>query len=144
MTVFWETKSLKEMTIEEWESLCDGCAQCCLVKLEDEDGGEIYYTDVACHLLDQQACRCTAYEDRCTLVPDCVQLTPENLGDLSWMPYSCAYRRLSEGRELADWHPLLSGSSETVHYAGFSVRYRAISENEIGDDELEDHIIDLL
>lgn len=132
------------MTAEEWELLCDGCAQCCLVKLEDADSGEVYYTDVVCSLLDQHACRCTAYTERCILVPDCVQLTPDNLANLSWMPQSCAYRRLAEGRGLAEWHPLVSGSAETVHLAGVSVRHRAISEKEVDPDSLEEHIIDLL
>ena len=144
MNEFWKTKKLAEMTAEEWELLCDGCAQCCLVKLEDVDSGEVYYTDVVCSLLDQHACRCTAYTERCTLVPDCVQLTPDNLANLSWMPQSCAYRRLAEGRGLAEWHPLVSGSAETVHLAGVSVRHRAISEKEVDPDSLEEHIIDLL
>jgi uncharacterized cysteine cluster protein YcgN (CxxCxxCC family) len=144
MNEFWKTRKLAEMTAEEWELLCDGCAQCCLVKLEDVDSGEVYYTDVVCSLLDQNACRCTAYTERCTLVPDCVQLTPDNLANLSWMPQSCAYRRLAEGRGLAEWHPLVSGSAETVHLAGVSVRHRAISEKEVDPDNLEEHIIDLL
>lgn len=144
MNEFWKTKKLAEMTAEEWELLCDGCAQCCLVKLEDVDSSEVYYTDVVCSLLDQHACRCTAYKERCTLVPDCVQLTPDNLANLSWMPQSCAYRRLAEGRGLAEWHPLVSGSAETVHLAGVSVRHRAISEKEVDPDSLEEHIIDLL
>ena len=129
------------MSTAEWESLCDGCARCCLVKLENEDTGEVYYTDVACHLLDQQSCRCTAYSDRCRRVPACVKVTADNLEELHWMPESCAYRLLYEGHDLPAWHPLVSGSSESVHSAGISVRYRAISEEEVDEDDLEDHII---
>lgn len=142
MSEFWKSKSLSELTTVEWESLCDGCGQCCLVKLEDADSGEIYYTDVVCHLIDQQSCRCGDYENRCTRVPDCVRLTPDNLEDLSWMPEDCAYRRLAEGRQLAWWHPLVSGSSATVHQSGASIRGKAISETEVDTDELEEYIVD--
>ncbi len=135
-------KSLVEMTVEEWESLCDGCAQCCLVKLEDEDNGNIFYTDVVCYLLDQEACRCGDYADRTRLVPECVSLTVDNIVDLGWMPEDCAYRRLSEGRELAWWHPLVSGSPDSVHEAGASIRGKVVSEREVEESELEDHIVD--
>jgi len=142
MKMFWKTKSLAEMNEEEWESLCDGCSQCCLVKLEDTDNGEIFYTDVACYLLDQDTCTCGDYQQRCVLVPDCVKLTPDNLEELSWMPADCAYRRLADGRDLAWWHPLVSGSSETVHESGASVRGKVVIETEVDSDELEDHIVD--
>ena len=142
MPKFWETTPLSEMNAEQWESLCDGCAQCCLVKLEDDENGEVFYTDVACYLLDQQGCTCSDYQQRCVLVPDCVKLTADNLEDLHWMPDDCAYRRLAEGRGLAWWHPLASGSKETVHEAGASVRGKVVCEKEVDDDELEDHIID--
>ena len=142
MSEFWKTRPLHELTTEQWESLCDGCGQCCLVKLEDADSGEVFYTDVVCHLLDQDACRCGDYKQRCTLVPDCVKLTPDNLEDLSWMPYDCAYRRLSEGRELAWWHPLVSGSTATVHESGASVRATVICETEVDSDNIEEHIVD--
>lgn len=142
MSEFWKTKPLDALTPEQWESLCDGCGQCCLVKLEDADSGEVFYTDVVCHLLDQDACRCGDYQQRCTLVPDCVKLTPDNLEDLSWMPYDCAYRRISEGRELAWWHPLVSGSSATVHESGASVRGKIVCETEVDIDDLEEHIVD--
>ncbi len=130
------------MTEKEWESLCDGCAQCCLVKLEEVENGDVFYTDVACYLLDQETCTCGDYHQRCVRVPDCVKLTPDNIGDLSWMPYDCAYRRLTEGRGLAWWHPLVSGSPETVHEAGASVRGKVVIENEVDSNELEDHVID--
>ena len=142
MSKFWETTPLSEMNTEQWESLCDGCAQCCLVKLEDDKNGEVFYTDVACYLLDQERCSCGDYQQRCVLVPDCVKLTLENLEELGWMPYDCAYRRLAEGRDLAWWHPLLSGSKETVHEAGASVRGKVVGEKEVDSEDLEDHIID--
>ena len=142
MSEFWKTTPLSQMSTEQWESLCDGCGQCCLVKLEDTDSGEIYYTDVVCHLIDQHSCRCADYDNRCILVPDCVKLTADNLDALSWMPEDCAYRRLSEGRELAWWHPLVSGSSATVHESGASIRAKVVSETEIDTDELEEHIVD--
>ncbi|MEA1890373.1 MAG: YcgN family cysteine cluster protein [Pseudomonadota bacterium] len=142
MTHFWETKPLAEMNEKEWESLCDGCGQCCLVKLEDAENGEIFYTDVVCYLLNQDACTCGDYPQRCSLVPECVKLTPANLEELSWMPYDCAYRRLAEGRGLAWWHHLVSGSLETVHESGASVRGKVVIETEVDSDELEDHIVD--
>jgi len=142
MSEFWKTRSLDELTTEQWESLCDGCGQCCLVKLEDADSGDVFYTDVVCYLLDQDACRCGDYKQRCILVPDCVKLTPDNLQDLSWMPVDCAYRRLAEGRELAWWHPLVSGSSATVHESGASVKGKAICETEVDINDLEEHIVD--
>jgi uncharacterized cysteine cluster protein YcgN (CxxCxxCC family) len=139
---FWEQKKLADMTPDEWESLCDGCAQCCVVKLEDADTGDVHFTDVVCHLLDQQQCRCTDYPHRSIRVPDCVLLTPDNLDRLSWMPYSCAYRRLAEGRGLAWWHPLVSGSSDSVHESAASVRGKVVSEEYVEEDDLELHVID--
>jgi len=121
---FWKQKSLEAMTTAEWESLCDGCGRCCLVKLEDEDSGEIAYTDVGCTLFDEAACRCSNYSHRNTRVPDCVRLTPDVVRSLGWLPPTCAYRLVAEGRDLAWWHPLVSGDPETVHAAGVSVRGR--------------------
>ena len=139
---FWQRKSLSEMTTAEWESLCDGCGRCCLIKLEDPDDGEIVHTDVACHLLDLKTCRCGDYANRKARVPDCVQLSPENVAGLNFMPPSCAYRRLAEGRDLAWWHPLVSGDPNTVHAAGISVRGRVVSEQRVADADLENHIVD--
>jgi uncharacterized cysteine cluster protein YcgN (CxxCxxCC family) len=132
---FWETKTLEQMTAQEWESLCDGCGRCCLVRFEDEDTGEIIPTRVACRLLDTQSCACTNYRHRRRYVPDCIKLTPNKIEDLTWMPNSCAYRRLYEGRGLASWHPLCSGDPESVHRAGVSVRGRVLSETAFADVE---------
>jgi len=136
---FWRQKPLSEMTQTEWESLCDGCAKCCLEKLEDVETGEISYTNVACRLLDCEACRCTNYAKRQRFVPDCVMLTPKNIVQLHWMPTTCAYRLLSEGKDLPSWHPLKTGAPESVHRAGISVRGRVVSEKDAG--QLEDHIV---
>lgn len=137
---FWRKKTLAEMTHEEWESLCDGCGRCCLHKLLYEDTGEIAFTAVACRLLDGARCRCTDYANRKARVPDCVVLTPETLDRIAWLPKTCAYRLIAEGKDLAWWHPLVSGDPETVHRAGISVRGRVVSEDEAGD--LEDFIVD--
>jgi uncharacterized cysteine cluster protein YcgN (CxxCxxCC family) len=132
---FWQTKTLGAMTPAEWESLCDGCGLCCLIRFEDEDTGEIIPTRVACKLFDGQLCRCTDYANRKAYVPDCIKLTPGNIEDLMWMPKSCAYRRLHEGRGLADWHPLVSGDPESVHRAGVSIRGQTISEASLADPD---------
>lgn len=136
---YWEAKTLAEMTKTEWEGLCDSCGRCCLNKLEHETTGEIFHTDVVCRLLDMETCRCTSYEDRKRFVPECQILTPQNLKRYSWLPSTCAYRRIAEGKGLNWWHPLVSGSSETVHQAGISVRGRVISERET--DDLENHVV---
>jgi len=139
---FWETKTLAEMTPSEWESLCDGCGRCCLVKLEDEDTAEIWFTDVACALLDRDACRCSDYENRTSRMPDCVALTPKAIGELTWLPPTCAYRLIDEGKALYWWHPLVSGDTDTVHAAGVSVRGRTLGEDDVPQDELEDRIVE--
>jgi uncharacterized cysteine cluster protein YcgN (CxxCxxCC family) len=136
---FWETKSLTELNAEEWESLCDGCGKCCLHKLENDADGLVYYTDVACRLLDNQTCRCSNYAERSTLVEDCIQLSADSLAALDWLPSTCAYRLLSKGKPLPLWHPLLTGDPESVHEAGISVRGRCVAESEV--DDLEDHIV---
>ncbi|MCG6900553.1 MAG: YcgN family cysteine cluster protein [Gammaproteobacteria bacterium] len=138
---FWDSKALDEMSFKEWESLCDGCGRCCLHKLEDIDTGLYFYTNVACRLLDAATCRCSNYLQRTTLVEDCVLLSPSNEAPYQWLPVSCAYRRIAEGKGLAWWHPLVSGNPETVHQAGISVRKRTVSEITVSEDTLEDHII---
>lgn len=130
-TPFWRAKPLEAMSDAEWESLCDGCGKCCLIRLEDEDTGEIHTTDVACKLLDGQSCRCSNYPDRQRFVPDCVKLTPESARTLGWLPRTCAYRLVAEGKDLEDWHPLVSGDSASVHRAGMSVQGKVTPETRV-------------
>ena len=132
---FWQTKSLQEMTAAEWESLCDGCGLCCLIRFEDEETGEVIPTRVACKLLDQHLCQCKDYVNRKAHVPDCIKLTPWNIDALAWMPPSCAYRRLHEGRDLPSWHPLITGDPDSVHQAGVSIRDQTVSEDSLADPE---------
>lgn len=139
---FWQRLSLSEMSQDQWESLCDGCARCCLNKLEDWDTGEIFWTDVVCRLLDDETCTCTDYPNRTTRVPDCQTLTPENVPLLKWLPPTCAYKLVSDGRDLYWWHPLVSGDRDTVHFAGISVRGRTVSENGVSTEQYEDHVVD--
>ena len=137
---FWEEKKLNEMSFEEFEALCDNCGRCCLVKLEDEDSGEILISDVHCKLFDADICRCADYENRQEIVPDCVKLTPNNIKSINWIPYSCAYRTLAENRALAAWHPLVSGNPETVEKAGMSVKGLTVCETKIKPNEWVEHI----
>ncbi len=139
---FWKTRTLEAMSGAEWESLCDGCGLCCLNKLEDEDTGEIAFTDSACKLLDLGTCRCSDYANRRQFVPDCVKLTPGKLAGIRWLPESCAYRLVAEGRDLPWWHPLVSGDPESVHRAGISARGRAVPETGIALEDLPDRIVD--
>jgi len=141
---FWERYRLDELTEEEWEALCDGCGQCCLLKFQDDDTGELAVLGVACELLDVESCRCSDYDNRFARVPDCTRLTPERVEEFRWLPHSCAYRRLAEGRKLARWHPLLCGDPERVHRKGISVRSFALSRRDVPDEALEDHIIAIL
>ncbi len=137
---FWQNTPLNAMTNDQWESLCDGCGKCCVLKLEDVDTSEVYYTDVACKLLDCTSARCQNYPERKHHVPDCVHLTPDNLGMLGWMPKSCSYRLIHEGGDLPDWHPLNTGDPQSTYNAGHSVAGRVIPEADIDEDDMPDHI----
>ena len=139
---FWEVLKLEEMTQTQWESLCDGCGKCCLNKLEDWDTGEILWTNLGCELLDCDTCRCKDYENRASIVSDCIQLTPEKISEIGWLPPTCAYRLVKEGRPLYWWHPLVSGDPQTVREAGVSVQGRAIPDDGIKPEDYEDHLVD--
>jgi hypothetical protein len=141
-TPFWKRKKLAEMTAEEWEALCDGCARCCLYKLEDEDTGKIYTTNVACKLLDLENCRCGDYARRHELNPDCLILDAILVRRLRWMPETCAYRLVAEGKDLPPWHYLVCGDREEVHRQGASLRYAAVSERDVDMDMLEDYVVE--
>ena len=136
---FWKTKPLAKLNKQEWESLCDGCGKCCLEKLEDEETGIVEYTNVGCPLLNIQTCRCRNYKKRQALVPDCIKLTAKNISEFRWMPSTCAYRLVAEGKDLPDWHPLVSNDANTVHQAGISVQGRTVPFDQAGD--LGDHIV---
>ncbi|MED5226917.1 MAG: YcgN family cysteine cluster protein [Pseudomonadota bacterium] len=141
---FWKTKTLRQMSSSEWEALCDGCGKCCLIKLIDDLTDDLHYTTVACKLLDCDSCRCGDYNNRKKLVEDCVILSPRLVEELHWMPSTCAYRLIYEGKDLYWWHPLVSGNPNTVHEAGISVKGRAISEREVKDSELPNYINEFL
>ena len=128
---FWKGKSLEQMTAEEWESLCDGCGNCCRLKLQEADTGDLIQTNVVCAYLDLDSCRCRDYPNRLRNTPGCIQLTPERCRRTAWLPETCAYRLVDEGRDLPSWHPLVSGDPATVHSAGISVRGKAISESDL-------------
>ncbi len=141
--VFWRSTALEDMTPPQWESLCDGCALCCLHKVEDEDTEEVFYTTVVCHLLDFETCRCTRYEERTTLVPSCVKLRPQDVSAFHWLPPSCAYRLVHEGQDLPDWHPLMTGDPASQKNAGATVlNVYEVKDNEISEDELIDYVIE--
>ncbi len=141
--VFWRRKTLREMNRKEWESLCDGCALCCLHKVEDEDTQEVFYTTVVCHLLDTDTCQCTEYEKRCELVPTCIRLQPEDVENFDWLPMTCSYRLIHEGKDLPDWHPLLTGDRASVIEANASVlSVYEVMDNQISEDQLIDFILD--
>ncbi len=139
-TPFWKVKPLAAMTRAEWESLCDGCGKCCVHKLEDEETGELMPTNVSCRLLDRRTGRCSDYKHRQAYIPECVRLTPAKLRDIDWLPSTCAYLLLADGKDLPDWHPLVTGDPDSVHKAGQSVRGWTVSEDEAGD--LEHHLVD--
>ena len=136
---FWKVKALDQMSREEWESLCDGCGICCLLKIEDEATGRIVLTSISCHFLDTETCRCMVYEDRKLVNPDCEDLDPGRIKEFSWLPYTCAYRCLAEGRDLAWWHHLVSGSLETVHAAGISIREKVVSSRHVHPHDIMRH-----
>jgi len=138
---FWQVKSLENMSRMEWEALCDGCARCCLNKLEDWETGQIIWTNVACSLLDGESCKCADYDNRLATVPDCVPLDPEKVATLTWLPPTCAYRLLEEGYDLYWWHPLVSGDPDTVHQAGISVRGKTVSEEGMEVEDYENHVV---
>lgn len=138
---FWITKRLEELTSEEWESLCDGCGKCCLHKLEDEDDGQVYYTNVVCRLLSLANCQCTDYKNRLKEVPDCLNLKPDRIEEFGWLPSTCAYRLRAQGKPLPDWHHLNSGSYEAMHKAGMSVKDKVIPEAHVAEEDLEDCIV---
>ncbi len=140
---FWETTSLDDMTLAQWESLCDGCGRCCLMKLEDEDTGDVVFTDVGCTLFDGATCRCKDYKKRSLKVEDCVQLTPDVVRELNWLPPTCAYRLVAEGKKLPWWHPLVSGTPDTVHEAGISAAGKVSTyEHELSElQDLETHVV---
>ena len=140
---FWERKPLRRLNEREWEALCDGCGKCCLNKLEDEDTGEVALTCVACRLLDDESCRCTQYDIRHQFVPECIVMTPDNIDDHAyWLPQTCAYHLLWLGKPLPEWHPLITGTQQSVHDAGISVSGITVSEFDTPLEEWEDHIIE--
>lgn len=138
---FWKTKTLAEMTLEEWEALCDGCGICCLYKVEDENTGEVKLTNVACRFLDLEQVRCELYNSRLQAMPTCIQLTPSKVKKLQWLPETCAYRLIIEGKPLPDWHPLVSGDAQSIHRMGISVKGKVIPESEANLNHIEDYVI---
>lgn len=138
---FWKQKTLSQLTPPEWESLCDGCGLCCLQKLEDEDDGAVYYTRIACKLLDLNTCQCRDYIRRKTHVPDCIHLSADDVGEFRWLPPSCSYRLVAERKDLPSWHRLVCGDAEAVHRHRVSLSGRMLSENDVDEDDWEDHLI---
>ena len=157
-TPFWQSKTLEQMSRSEWESLCDGCAKCCLNKFIDDketdeqtelqptdylkEGEQVHYSNIACYLLNEKTCQCSQYDKRTTLVPDCVKLTQDNLADVFFMPPSCTYKRLQEGRGMPSWHPLLhQGKKSVMHKKGMSIRGKIVKDNDVNLDDFEDYIV---
>ena len=141
-TKFWLTTALEDMNDQQWESLCDGCGQCCAHKLQDEDTEEIFFTNIVCRYLDTNKCQCSVYQDRHAHVPDCIKITPENAKTLAWIPETCAYKRLANGQSLPKWHPLETGDPKSAQKANISVTNKVISEADIDMDDLEDYLVD--
>lgn len=139
---FWQTKTLAEMSRTEWESLCDGCGLCCRLKIEDEDSGDIAITNIVCQYLDQEKCQCQVYQERKTLVPECMVLSPKNLEDCYFAPATCAYRLLAEKKPLPEWHPLLTGSRQAMQDAGIPVTGKVVSELGVHDEQVVEHIVE--
>lgn len=139
---FWKTKTLKEMSDSEWESLCDGCGKCCLVKIEEEDTHELYFTGLHCKLLNSKTCQCSDYPNRKQYVPGCVKLTPDIVATVDWLPQSCAYRMVHEGKDLHDWHHLVSGDPTLVHKRGYSAKGKTVTEEGVSDEESFNYLID--
>lgn len=139
---FWKTLTLEQMNQSQWESLCDGCGKCCLNQLEDEDSGQLVFTDISCKLFDSQSCKCKNYPKRKRFVSDCQVLTPKKVRKLTWLPSTCAYRLVANGEDLPDWHHLVSGSTKTIHKTGNSVKNKVISEEFVKEDDFEDHVVD--
>jgi uncharacterized cysteine cluster protein YcgN (CxxCxxCC family) len=137
---FWKTVALKDMSKQQWESLCDGCARCCLQKLQDDETDEVFYTEIVCRYMDEN-CQCSTYQDRHVKVPTCVWLKPEDVKNFHWLPSTCAYRMVSEGKDLASWHPLVSGDKNSVHTADISIKGKGIPDDQVPEDEWQDHII---
>jgi uncharacterized cysteine cluster protein YcgN (CxxCxxCC family) len=138
---WYNTLSLEQLDEQQWEALCDGCAKCCLHKLEDEDSGEVFYTRVRCRYLDEATCRCSDYSRRSELVPNCIHLSRDNARDLTWLPSTCAYRLRGRGEPLPQWHPLVSGRDASVHEAGISIRGRAVSDEYVHPDGYDEHVV---
>ena len=139
---FWKHKKLTEMSLEEWEALCDGCSICCLYKIEDEISGKVRLTNVVCRFLDLDTCTCQLYDSRISAMPTCIKLTPSKVKNLDWLPDTCAYRLIMEGKPLPSWHPLVSGDRNSVHKAGVSIKGKVVSETSINMEHLEDYIIE--
>ncbi|MBI1362221.1 MAG: YcgN family cysteine cluster protein [Alphaproteobacteria bacterium] len=139
---FWKTKTLKEMSEGEWESLCDGCAKCCLIKMEDIDTGDVYFTGLHCRLLNPGTCTCSNYAERQRHVEGCVKLTPDNIGEIDWLPKTCAYLLVHQGKDLEDWHHLVCGDRNEVHRRGMSAKGKTRTEVGIADEDAFDYVID--
>ncbi|MDX1735279.1 MAG: YcgN family cysteine cluster protein [Halioglobus sp.] len=134
-------KPLSQLSDSEWEALCDGCAKCCLHKLEDAEDGQVYFTKVRCRYLDEHSCRCSDYANRSRLVPNCIDLRGRDPATLEWLPSTCAYRLRANGQPLPSWHYLVCGDREAVHRAGVSIRGRSVSDEFVHPDGYDEHVV---